>query len=323
MIKQFLLRKRTWGIWVASLIILAYLFWTDPDRGGSTRAMLESFATVGLAFTGAHVLRKTLFDYIKLSDHVREAKGGNIASALIVLGVIIFICFAALIFSTRAHAQDVRSYIPAGAQQYCPMLQQERIKLWPDHQAPAAMCSLVETESCISLKHPKCWNPASRLKTDREEGAGFGQITRAFNRDGSIRFDALQATKQIDSSLADWNWGNVYTRPDLQLRAVVVMNRDCYNHLSRLVKDPQQVLRMCDAAYNGGYAGLQAERRACAQRPGCDPQKWDGNVAEVCLKSKVKWQGYGASACDINRGHVINVFDIRYQKYLKFAEVRT
>jgi membrane-bound lytic murein transglycosylase MltF len=67
-----------------------------------------------------------------------------------------------------------------------------------------------------------------------------------------------------------------------------------FRKLSRLVADQNEVLRMCDAAYNGGYGGLQQERRACGQRAGCDPQKWFAHVEQVCLKSKVKWKGYGA-----------------------------
>lgn len=321
-IKLFLTRKRTWGIWFFSAVVLAWLFWTDPDRGGSTRDMLESIASVGLAFTFAHLVREYYFDYIKLSDHVDQARGGNIASGLVVLAVVLFTCVAALIFSTRAHAGNVQTsaqtYIPTGAYTYCPLLQQQRNSMWPDHSDPAALCSLVEQESCVSLTHPRCWNPAARLKTSREEGAGFGQVTRAFNPDGSIRFDSLEASKALDPGLRDWSWGNVYGRPDLQLRAVVAMNRDCYRRLSRMVTDPAEVLRMCDAAYNGGYGGLQQERRACGQRAGCDPQKWALNVEKVCLKSKVRWQGYGQSACEINRGHVQMVFNVRHDKYVQF-----
>ncbi|MFZ6767527.1 hypothetical protein ACO0LM_10610 [Undibacterium sp. Di26W] len=318
-IKAFFMSKRTYGIWLFSALVLAWLFWTDPDKGDSTRDMLQNLVSVGLAFTAAHIVRKFYLDYIKLQDHVDEAKKGNIGSGLVVLGTIIFTCVAALIFSTRAHATDVRTYVPVGAKQYCPELMFEKNKLWPDHPDPAALCSLVEQESCISLTHPTCWNPKSRLKTSREEGAGFGQITRAYTADGKTRFDALQAAKQLEPSLNEWTWSNVYDRPDLQLRAIVAMNRDCARRLSRIVSDPAEVLRMCDAAYNGGYEGMQQERRACGQRAGCNPQKWAANVANVCLKSKVKWKGYGASACDINRCHVDFVFNVRHDKYLPFV----
>ena len=317
--KLFFTRKRTYGIWLFSALVLAWLFVTDPDRGGSTREMLESLASVGLAFTAAHMVRKFYLDYIKLAEHVESARQGNVASGLVVLAVVLFTCVAALIFSTRAHAADVQTYVPTGAFKYCPMLQSEAKQLWPDHADPAALCSLVEQESCVSLTAAHCWNPKSRLKTDREEGAGFGQITRAYNKNGSVRFDALAASKSLDVGLDAWSWSNVYDRPDLQLRAIVAMNRDCSRRLSRLVGDPHEVLRMCDSAYNGGYGGLQQERRACGQRAGCDPQRWVHHVELVCLKSRVRWQGYGASACEINRDHVMMVFNVRHDKYGTFV----
>lgn len=318
---EFWKHKRAWGVWIFSAIVLGFLFWTDPDRGASTRDMLTNLVVSGLGFTAAHILRKTYFDQVDMSKHAEEAAKGSIGSGLVFLALVLFICVAALIFSNRAHASPVneRTYIPAGAKIYCPLLQEEKNLLWRTHPDPAVLCSLVEIESCVSLTHSRCWNPAARLKTEREEGAGFGQVTRAYNADGSIRFDALEASKTLDPSLSEWSWANVYQRPDLQLRGVVAMNRDCFRKLSRLVADQNEVLRMCDAAYNGGYGGLQQERRACGQRAGCDPQKWFAHVEKVCLKSKVKWRGYGASACEINRHHVDVVFNVRRDKYLAFV----
>lgn len=317
--KEFLKRPILWGLGVAAALFVVVLFYTDPDRGESTQGMLLNLFSVGLAFTLAAIITKFTFDKINFRLHAKKAEDGSLPSAIVVVGYMAFLAAAAFIFSPRAHAQDVQTYVPAGAFKYCPMLQAEKDKLWPTHIAPAALCSLVEHETCVTLKHRMCWNPQARLKTEREEGAGMGQITRAYNKDGSIRFDALQDTKRLDASLAEWDWSNVYRRPDLQLRSIVISSRDCNNKLSRLVKDPKQVLRMCDSAHNGGYAGLQAERRACGLRADCDPQIWDDNVEKVCLKSKVKWRGYGQSACEINREHVRMVFDVRYDKYKRFV----
>lgn len=43
---------------------------------------------------------------------------------------------------------------------------------------------------------------------------------------------------------------------------------------------------------------------SCALTPGCDPLQWFGHVEHHSSKSRVKWQGYGDSALDINRAHV-------------------
>jgi hypothetical protein len=213
-----------------------------------------------------------------------------------------------LVFAPRAHADP----LPAGFHTYGATLRAEQRHYWPDHPDPAALAALVEQESCVSLKSPKCWNPGARLKTDREEGAGMGQITRAYRADGSVRFDALaDLREQYDAELGALSWGNVYQRPDLQLRALVLMSRDA----ARPFRASSAWLHFGDAGYNGGVAGVQKERRACKLSAGCDPAQWFGHVERHCLKSRQPLYG-GRSACDINREHVHNVFLVRRAKYV-------
>lgn len=177
--------------------------------------------------------------------------------------------------------------------------------------------SLIEHESCISLKHSRCWNPQSQLKSAREEGAGLGQITRAFRQDGSTRFDALQEIKDLHPELRELTWKNVYTRPDLQIRAVVLKMRDNFDYYAKQGIDSNNALAFADAAYNGGIGGLNNERRACKISSKCNPALWLGNVELFCLKSKAALYGQ-RSACDINRHHVEDVLFTRAPKYKKF-----
>jgi hypothetical protein len=182
----------------------------------------------------------------------------------------------------------------------------------------AYLASLIEHESCISLKHSKCWNSQSRLRSDREEGAGLGQITRAFKADGSIRFDALSELKyKYPKELSELSWQVVYTRPDLQIRALTLMMRDNYQTFDKYVLDKREAYAFADAAYNGGLGGVNHERRACKLTSWCDPNRWFDNVEKLCLKSKVALYG-NRSACDINRHHVEDVINTRSDKYTKF-----
>lgn len=182
----------------------------------------------------------------------------------------------------------------------------------------AYLASLIEHESCISLKHSKCWNSQSRLRSDREEGAGLGQITRAFKADGSIRFDALSELKhKYPKELSELSWQVVYTRPDLQIRALTLMMRDNYQTFDKYVLDKREAYAFADAAYNGGLGGVNHERRACKLTSWCDPNRWFDNVEKLCLKSKVALYG-SRSACDINRHHVKDVINTRSDKYTKF-----
>ena len=210
---------------------------------------------------------------------------------------------------------NVETYIPEQAPEYLPTLSKQVKEVWPDFYAPNYFGALIEHESCISLTHSKCWNPKSRLKSDREEGAGLGQLTRAFKSDGSIRFDALEDAKRLDKKgLNDLRWETVYSRPDLQMRVLILMTRANWNRLDKLVPDQEGKLAMVDAAYNGGVGGVLNERRACSLRGDCDPNKWFGNVEKTCLKS-TKPLYAGRSACDINRHHVHDVLHTRMPKY--------
>jgi hypothetical protein len=223
-----------------------------------------------------------------------------------------------LLFSLNAVAAtvDVKTYIPTNARKYLPTVKQEQLINWKDHPAPAQLPSLIEHESCISLTNSRCWSPTSQLKTQREEGAGLGQITRAYDKTGKLRFDALTEIKNKHQSLNEFTWENVYSRPDLQIRAVILKSKDNYNTLS-MITNPNERLKFSDAAYNGGMGGVQNERRSCQMKTGCNPQVWKGNVALVCLKSKHPLYGT-RSACDINRYHVTDVTETRVTKYVPF-----
>ena len=176
--------------------------------------------------------------------------------------------------------------------------------------------SLVEHESCISLNHKKCWNSMSRLKTAREEGAGLGQVTKAFNPDGTVRFDTLsEMAKRYKVELKEAKWETIYQRPDIQLRIIILMLRDDYKKLYA-IENPEYRMQMVDAAYNGGLGGVLKERRACGLAQNCNPNVWFNNVEKTCLKSKKVLYGT-RSACDINRHHVHDVFHNNIPKYSK------
>lgn len=212
--------------------------------------------------------------------------------------------------------ENVRTFVPVNALTYAPILKSEQLKFWSSIPSPELLGGLVEQETCLSLTHSRCWMPSSKLKTSREEGAGLGQITRAYNKDGSIRFDALTELKTAHPTIfSEWSWDNVYDRPDLQLRAVVVKTNDDFKYL-KVVSEEQERLKFTLAAYNGGRGGVQNERRACGLKDGCNPQIWFGNVEKTCLKSKAVLYG-NKSACDINREYVNNIYNIRSQKYTK------
>ena len=273
------MRYRTAFLTAGSAIVLAGLFATDPDRGITTGMLLLSLVTPLLAVAFAHLARKALHDYPDADARRLFARASEhpIGAGLALVALAIVVNALLGLFGGAARAQDVRSHIPAAAEVHRASFSAEQRAHWPDHPHRAALPALVEHESCISLRHSRCWSSTARLKTPREEGAGLGQLTRAWRPDGTLRFDALADLRTRYPALRELSWHTIYQRPDLQLRALVLMNRENFGALAT-VADPIERLAMADAAYNGGLGGLQRDRRACQVTPACAPQRWFGHV---------------------------------------------
>lgn len=313
------MRFRTLYMAGGSLLLVLALLATEPDSplvqdlpiGGPVVAWLLSAARGVLVVALAHLAWRALHDYPEADGQrlFEEVQKGNVAAGLALLARAAIVGVLLLVFSNTATSGT----IPERARAHLPVLSGLIDQHWPTIPMRHYPAGLAEHESCISLTHSRCWSPTSRLKTQREEGAGIGQITRAYRPDGSLRFDALAEMRARHPALRDLSWDNVYQRPDLQLLALVLKVRDDFQALGS-VRDPMQRLAMADAAYNGGIGGLHAERRACGLTAGCDPQQWWGHVERTCLKSRAALYGK-RSACDINRHHVHDVLKVRAPKY--------
>lgn len=225
-----------------------------------------------------------------------------------VLALLLASCLPAFAFNL---AKD----IPPQAGQYLPILSAQVKEVMPTFHAPEYFGALIEHESgCPGLKK-MCWNPNARLKSAREEGAGLSQITRAFKEDGSLRFDALAETRKLDPrGLNELRWDNVYDRPDLQIRVMVVMTRQNWNRVGKLTSDPHLQLQLTDLSYNAGFGRVLNDMRACSLTSGCDTKKWHGHIEKTCTASTKPIYGT-RSACDICRHHVHDVVDVRMPKY--------
>lgn len=309
-----------WG----SLAVAAALFATDPDTSKlSTLFFGLQLVTPLIAVCAAHFVRKAVFDYPEadLRRLFQEILRGNVAAGLGAIAIaLVFIALLLAFTPSKADAADVKTYIPVAAKVYCPELIKEQKQFWADHPQKEVLCALVEHESCVTLTSKRCWSPTSQLKTAREEGAGFGQLTRAYRADGSTRFDAIAEITDQHPALRELSWENVYSRPDLQLRAIILKNKGDYVYLKRLLDSPYVAVQMADAAWNGGRGGVIKERRACGLTKGCNPQEWFGHVENVCLKSRKPIYA-GRSACDINRHHVRDVVLTRAPKYKRLLQV--
>ncbi len=226
-----------------------------------------------------------------------------------------YLIFLFVLFSNLVFAEV--DFIPPQAFTFKDTIKSQLDLYFPELYNYNYVPSLTEHESCLHLKHKKCWNSLSRLKTAREEGAGLGQITRAYKADGTVRFDALtDMAKRYKTELHEARWETIYQRPDLQIRMMVLMLKESYKKLYN-IENPEYRMQMVDAAYNGGLGGVLKERRACGLAQNCNPNIWFNNVEKYCLKSKKVLYGT-RSACDINRHHVEDVFHSNIPKYNKY-----
>jgi hypothetical protein len=224
--------------------------------------------------------------------------------------------------SSKSHAQNVKTYIPPKALPLIPIIKGELEDHFADIPQPWYVPALIEHESCISLKHSKCWSTTSRLHTrwdtgkDREIGAGLGQLTAAWRPNGDLRFDSLANLKKMyPIQLKDLTWSNINNSPDLQIRAIALLLKSDYQSF-RMIPDSIERLKMTDSAYNGGSRDVHRARKICDLTKGCNPNIWFNHVEKHSVKSTKVLYGT-RSPKDINNHHVRDVFLTRMPKYEK------
>jgi hypothetical protein len=285
-------------VWLVPALVLAVLWFTDPDGGASVKVWGIRVLSAVVAIALAHWTRKAMFDYpeadvrtlFATSGKTPEGAGRALQAIAIVLAAVL-LTWASFARADTLELQRARAYLP--------MLEREVDRTWPAHPDRAILPGQISNETACPRKST-CNLPTARLKSAREEGAGFLQITRTWRADGSQRFDALTELRDRHPALlADFSWENVYRRPDLQLRAFVLKALDD-NRTFAGVADPRERMVFGLVSHNRGAGGVQSERRACKLSPGCDPGRWFGNVELHCTASRVALYGT-RSACDISR----------------------
>lgn len=179
-------------------------------------------------------------------------------------------------------------------------------------QHKQSIAGQVEQETCPSPTHSKCWNPRAELKTSRELGTGLGQVTIAYNADGSERFNVFKELT-ARQELRDWKWEDRYN-PYYQIKGILVLNRTNYVKLNYPFENEYEKMAAMFAAYNGGFGDVMKSRYVCYKHPTCPSRKWFGGIETMNVKSTAKVI-YGRSARDINNEYPYNILKVRMQKY--------
>jgi hypothetical protein len=114
-----------------TVVVMLYLWLTDPNDGALTLTFFAKLATPVIAVWFAHLARKALFDYIDLSQLYYKAKQSTVGAGLVFLGICIVVFGLLGLFGSQVYAQDVKTYIPVQATLHLPTLRIQQESLWP------------------------------------------------------------------------------------------------------------------------------------------------------------------------------------------------
>ena len=130
------LRPRNYILIGGTLLVMLFMWYSDPNGGALTTTLIAQLATPVVAVWFAHVARKALFDYTDLQEIYERAKETSIGAAIIFASTCIVIFGLLGLFGNQVKAQDVTTYIPKQAVTYIPVLRSEQQTYWSAHPKP-------------------------------------------------------------------------------------------------------------------------------------------------------------------------------------------
>lgn len=130
---KYLTRFRNLFLVGGTLIVLVYLFLSDPNGGNLMLPFIGKLATPVIAVWFAHLARKALFDYADMGVLLRKAKETATGAGLAFVGICIIVYGLLGLFGSQVYGQEVTTYIPAQAYTHVPTLRSEQDRLWRDH----------------------------------------------------------------------------------------------------------------------------------------------------------------------------------------------
>ena len=116
-----------------TLIVLLYLFISDPNGGNMTLPFMAKLATPIVAVWFAHLARRALFDYADMELLLKKARETATGAGLSFLGLCVIIYGLLSLFGSQVYAQSAETYIPKQAYEHLPTLQLEKDKIWATH----------------------------------------------------------------------------------------------------------------------------------------------------------------------------------------------
>lgn len=208
------------------------------------------------------------------------------------LGLTLGAALALLLGAPPAAAHPVWPGVAPEAVRYRRLLVGEVRRVWGLAQSPAPFFGQVHQES--------------RFRAGAESPAGALGLAQ-FMPGTAAWVQGLYAADLRPLCEAQ---GGCPRSPAWALRALVLWDRRLWLGAGWARGDEDRMAVML-AGYNGGEGWITRERRACAARPGCDPDRWWGQLEGVCLRA--------AWACRENRDYprlILRHWAPRYARWL-------
>lgn len=154
---------------------------------------------------------------------------------------------------------------------YLPVLSDVIKTYWPAAPGKPIMAGKIEQESS--------WKEKATLKTSREHGRGLGQLTIAYNKDGSERFNTYRNAVKM-KALKDWDWQADPYNVRYQLTYSVLTDRSNFVMVRPYSVNDYQAWKCALVCYNAG-SGRWLSRRHNAKARGLSADRWDDGLDQA------------------------------------------
>lgn len=174
-----------------------------------------------------------------------------------------------LTVATILIATSLWASLPIRSRPYIPILREAIQDYWPAMPLCHIPAGQVEQESG--------WKEKATLKTSRELGRGFGQLTITYRADGSERFNTYRDAVKY-KALSKWDWHNDPYNARYQLTYIVLQDRANFRQMEKLrFVDAAETWKAALVCYNAG-PGRVLNRRALALAKGMPHDRWTGGL---------------------------------------------
>lgn len=234
-------------------------------------------------------------DKIKLFVFNMIEKYYAVCMSLIIIIVLFFSCDAFPMNKTLERAKPYLNFLKETINNY-----------WKDAPMREIIPAQIEQESL--------WKVKAELKTTREYGMGLSQITIAYNKDGTERFNNFINATNKYKELKNWKWEDRFNSKYHMIFSVLE-DKALFKINSRLFKKNTDIWAGSLVSYNAGYGTVLKRRALCKVTNNCDYNKWFDGLDSVAMKFE-KRKLYGRSLAEMRNEYPYKIIYIRSKKYV-------